>query len=79
METEATSQTEEFAPEPEALQEKELLDNLSPPELSEPEIPSAESFVPAVQSSLAEPAAELGISPAQQSPAASRRRRSRSS
>ncbi|MFS8782360.1 Rne/Rng family ribonuclease [Synechococcus sp. R6-6] len=79
METEATSQTEELAPEPEALQEKELLDNLSPPELSEPEISSAESFVPAVQSSLAEPAAELGISPAQQSPAASRRRRSRSS
>lgn len=79
METEATSQAEELAPEPEALQEKELLDNLSPPELSEPEIPSAESFVPAVQSSLAEPAAELGISPAQQSPAASRRRRSRSS
>lgn len=79
METEATSQTEEFAPEPDALQEKEPLDTVSPPEPSEPEISSAESFPSAVQSSLAEPAAELGISPAQQSPAASRRRRSRSS
>ncbi|MFS8894865.1 ribonuclease E/G, partial [Synechococcus sp. R3-13] len=79
METEATSQAEELAPEPDALQEKEPLDTVSPPEPSEPEIPSAESFPSAVQSSLAEPAAELGISPAQQSPAASRRRRSRSS
>ncbi|MFS8889227.1 ribonuclease E/G, partial [Synechococcus sp. R55.1] len=79
METEATSQTEELAPEPDALQEKEPLDTVSPPEPSEPEISSAESFPSAVQSSLAEPAAELGISPAQQSPAASRRRRSRSS
>lgn len=79
METEATSQIEEFAPEPEALQEKEPLDTVSLPEPSEPEISSAESFPSAVQSSLAEPAAELGISPAQQSPAASRRRRSRSS
>lgn len=79
VETEATSQTEELAPEPDALQEKEPLDTVSPPEPSEPEISSAESFPSAVQSSLAEPAAELGISPAQQSPAASRRRRSRSS
>lgn len=79
METEATSQAEELAPEPDALQEKEPLDTVSPPEPSEPEISSAESFPSAVQSSLAEPAAELGISPAQQSPAASRRRRSRSS
>lgn len=79
IETEATSQAEELAPEPDALQEKEPLDTVSPPEPSEPEISSAESFPSAVQSSLAEPAAELGISPAQQSPAASRRRRSRSS
>ncbi|MGY2946164.1 Rne/Rng family ribonuclease [Thermostichus sp. MS-CIW-30] len=79
VETEATSQAEELAPEPDALQEKEPLDTVSPPEPSEPEISSAESFPSAVQSSLAEPAAELGISPAQQSPAASRRRRSRSS
>ncbi|MFS8856587.1 Rne/Rng family ribonuclease [Synechococcus sp. H55.7] len=73
-ETEATAQSEEWVPEADALQEKEPVDNLPPPE-----IPSAESFPSAVGSSLAEPPAEQGISPAQQSPAASRRRRSHSS
>ncbi len=73
-ETEATARAEECAPEADALQEEEPVDNLPPPEIS-----SAESFPPAVGSTWAEPPAELGISPAQQSPAASRRRRSRSS
>ncbi len=74
-----TSPAEEFAPEPDGLQEKEpaekQVDNFPPPEPSQPEPPSAESTA---EPPTAEPE-ELVVNPAKQSPAASRRRRSRSS
>ncbi|MFS8859953.1 Rne/Rng family ribonuclease [Synechococcus sp. B60.1] len=74
--TSGNGTAERFPPEAAALPEQEPVNTLPPPELPESETPPL--------SSMAEPAAtvtpqEVVIDPSQQSPAASRRRRSRSS